>query len=163
VLNHIFPPVNRRFTFHPDAIFFPKTATDVSSAMKLGAKYKFQVVSRSGGHSYTANGLGGKNGAFVVDMRNFKTVSVDSNTHVATIGTGNRLGNVALALNNAGRAMPHGTCPYVGIGGHSGIYYSVLLHDLRMFGTHGFYLDFLHPIDSYQAMAATGSHRVNGG
>ncbi|KAF8194117.1 glucooligosaccharide oxidase [Pholiota molesta] len=88
--------------------------------MILGAKYSFQVVSRSGGHSYIANGLGGKNGSFVVDMSNFKTVSVDPNTKVATIGPGNRLGDVALALNNAGRAMPHGTCPYVGIGGHSG-------------------------------------------
>jgi FAD/FMN-containing dehydrogenase len=90
--------------------------------MILGAKYSFQVVSRSGGHSYIANGLGGKNGSFVVDMSNFKTVSVDPNTQVATIGPGNRLGDVALALNNAGRAMPHGTCPYVGIGGHSGMY-----------------------------------------
>jgi FAD/FMN-containing dehydrogenase len=155
VLNYFFPLVNRRFTFHPDAIFFPKTAQDVSRAMKLGAKYKFQVVSRSGGHSYIANGLGGKNGAFVVDMRNFKTVSVDSNTHVATIGTGNRLGNVALALNNAGRAMPHGTCPYVGIGGHSGMCYFTIFEwwDSRISCT---------PFDLYQAMAATGLHRVNG-
>ncbi|KAF9474996.1 glucooligosaccharide oxidase [Pholiota conissans] len=111
---------NRRFTFQPAAVFFPKTAQDVSSAMKLGVKYGFQVVSRSGGHSYIANGLGGKSGSFVVDMRNFNAVSVDANTHIATIGPGNRLGDVALALNSAGRAMPHGTCPYVGIGGHSG-------------------------------------------
>ena len=83
-------------------------------------KYNHQVVARSGAHSYIANGLGGKNGSFVVDMSNFKTVSVDPRMHVAIIGPGNRLGDVALALNNNGRAMPHGTCPYVGIGGHSG-------------------------------------------
>ncbi len=53
-------------------------------------------------------------------MSNFNTVSVDPSTHIAIIGPGNRLGDVALALNNNGRAMPHGTCPYVGIGGHSG-------------------------------------------
>ena len=53
-------------------------------------------------------------------MSNFKQVSVDRTTFIATIGTGNRLGDVALGLNNAGRALPHGSCPYVGIGGHSG-------------------------------------------
>lgn len=53
-------------------------------------------------------------------MSNFKQISVDSSSFIATIGPGNRLGDVALGLNNAGRALPHGTCPYVGIGGHSG-------------------------------------------
>ena len=56
----------------------------------------------------------------VIDMSNFNQVSVDSNTFIATIGPGNRLGDVALILNDAGRAIPHGTCPYVGFGGHSG-------------------------------------------
>ncbi|KIM45670.1 Glucooligosaccharide oxidase [Hebeloma cylindrosporum] len=111
---------NLRFTFQPAAIVYPNNAQDVSTAMKIGAHYNHQVVARSGGHSYIANGLGGKNGLLVVDMSNFKTVSVDSSTNVATIGPGNRLGDVALALNNKGRALPHGTCPYVGIGGHSG-------------------------------------------
>jgi FAD/FMN-containing dehydrogenase len=53
-------------------------------------------------------------------MSNFKQVSVDSKTFTATIGTGNRLGDVSLRLNDVGRAFPHGSCPYVGIGGHSG-------------------------------------------
>ena len=112
--------VNLRYTFHPAAIVYPNNAQDVSTAMKIGVQYNHQVVARSGGHSYIANGLGGKDGLLVVDMSNFKTVYVDSSTNVATIGPGNRLGDVALALNNNGRAMPHGTCPYVGIGGHSG-------------------------------------------
>jgi hypothetical protein len=53
-------------------------------------------------------------------MANFVQISVDSTTSIATIGTGNRLGDIALSLNNVGRGLPHGTCPYVGIGGHSG-------------------------------------------
>ena len=57
----------------------------------------------------------------MVDMLNFMAVSVDSSTGKAIIGPGNRLGNVALALNDKGRALPHGTCPYVGVGGHSGM------------------------------------------
>lgn len=53
-------------------------------------------------------------------MSNFLQLSVDPTTFIATIGPGNRLGDVALGLNNAGRALPHGSCPYVGFGGHSG-------------------------------------------
>ncbi len=52
--------VNRRFTFQPSAIFFPTTAQDVSSAIKLAVKYDHNVVARSGAHSYIANGLGGR-------------------------------------------------------------------------------------------------------
>ena len=59
-------------------------------------------------------------GSVVIDMSNFKQISIDPTTFIATIGPGNRLGDVALSLNNEGRALPHGTCPYVGIGGHSG-------------------------------------------
>ncbi|KAF8886861.1 glucooligosaccharide oxidase [Gymnopilus junonius] len=111
---------NRRFTFEPAAIAYPNSAQDVSTILSLCTSYNYKAVARSGGHSYIANGLGGKNGSIVVDLSNFKTVTVDSSTNIATIGTGNRLGDIALALNDHGRALPHGTCPYVGIGGHSG-------------------------------------------
>ncbi|KAF9541279.1 glucooligosaccharide oxidase [Agrocybe pediades] len=111
---------NLRYTFHPTAITFPSTPSDVSTILSLASKYNHQAVARSGGHSYIANGLGGKDGVLIVDLRNFNAITVDSKTNVASIGTGNRLGNVALGLNAKGRALPHGTCPYVGIGGHSG-------------------------------------------
>jgi len=119
-------PVNLRYTFKPSAVAFPSTPSDVSTILTLATKYNHQAVARSGGHSYIANGLGGKDGVVVVDLRNFNKISVDSKTNLASIGTGNRLGNVALSLNDKGRAMPHGTCPYVGIGGHSGS--SIFLH-----------------------------------
>lgn len=48
---------------------------------------------------------------------------MDSSTGIASIDTGLRLGDIALALNAAeggSRALPHGTCPTVGIGGHAG-------------------------------------------
>ena len=70
-------------------------------------------------HSYIANGLGGKNGDIVVDLSNFKGIAVNTSSGLAAIEMGNRLGDIALALNAVGRALPHGTCPYVGIGGHS--------------------------------------------
>ncbi|KAF9050604.1 glucooligosaccharide oxidase [Panaeolus papilionaceus] len=111
---------NRRFTFKPAAVTYPRNTQDVSTIVKISAQYNYSVSARSGGHSYIANALGGKDGAVVVDLSLLNSIKVNSSTKVATIGTGNRLGDVALALNNNGRAMPHGTCPYVGIGGHSG-------------------------------------------
>ncbi|KAL0060092.1 hypothetical protein AAF712_013137 [Marasmius tenuissimus] len=110
---------NRRFTFSPSAVAYPKSAEEVSKIVQVGAGNGMRVVARSGGHSYVANGLGGKDGTLVVDMSNMKAISVDESSNIATIETGNRLGNVAVGLNEKGRALPHGTCPYVGVGGHS--------------------------------------------
>ncbi|KAJ7698355.1 glucooligosaccharide oxidase [Mycena rosella] len=111
---------NRRFTISPIAVAFPTSVAQVSAAVAAGAAQNLEVVARSGGHSYIANGLGGKDGALVVDMSKLKAIIVRSSNNTALIETGNRLGDVALALNAKGRAMPHGTCSYVGIGGHSG-------------------------------------------
>ncbi|KAF9529416.1 glucooligosaccharide oxidase [Crepidotus variabilis] len=103
----------------PTAITFPQSPDDVSEILKVCTQNGIAAVARSGGHSYVANGLGGQSGAVVVDLGNFKVISVDDNSKVATIGTGNRLGAVASGLNDKGRALPHGTCKMVGIGGHS--------------------------------------------
>ncbi|KAK1223162.1 hypothetical protein PQX77_013967 [Marasmius sp. AFHP31] len=110
---------NRRFTFSPSAVAYPKSAEEVSKAVMIGAGNGMRVVARSGGHSYIANGLGGENGTLVVDLSGMNAISVDDSSHIAKIETGNRLGNVAVGLNEKGRALPHGTCPYVGVGGHS--------------------------------------------
>ncbi|KAJ6581029.1 glucooligosaccharide oxidase [Mycena capillaripes] len=111
---------NRRFTISPMAVAFPTNAQQVAAAVKAGVLQNMEIVARSGGHSYIANGLGGNNGSLVVDLSKMKAITVHSWNNTAVIETGNRLGDVALALNAAGRAIPHGTCSYVGIGGHSG-------------------------------------------
>ncbi|KAK0461759.1 glucooligosaccharide oxidase [Desarmillaria tabescens] len=109
---------NLRFSFSPVAVTYPSTTEQVSAIVALGSSENLQVVARSGGHNYIANGLGGKNGALVVDLSNMTRVDIDASSGIATIETGNRLGDVAFALNNQERTLPHGSCPYVGIGGH---------------------------------------------
>lgn len=55
-------------------------------------------------------------------MVNFKDFSMDKKTWQATIGAGTRLGEVTTKLHDAGgRAIAHGVCPGVGIGGHATI------------------------------------------
>ncbi|PPQ72041.1 hypothetical protein CVT24_008082 [Panaeolus cyanescens] len=113
-------PFNRRFSYQPVAVTFPRSPKEVSTIMKISTHHNVSFTAQSGGHSYIANGLGGKDGAVVIDLRLLNTVSVDPSTKIATIGPGIRLGDLALLLNEHGRAMPHGLCPYVGMGGHSG-------------------------------------------
>ncbi|KAF9037140.1 glucooligosaccharide oxidase [Panaeolus papilionaceus] len=111
---------NRRYTFRPLAITYPRSSRDVSEIVTISGRYNVAVSARSGGHSYIANALGGKDGAVVVDLSLFNTIEYDGSTNVATIGPGTRLGDLALILDGHGSAMPHGLCPYVGMGGHSG-------------------------------------------
>lgn len=108
---------NTEFIVQPFAIAYPVGASQVSAALKAAVAQDLNVVSRSGGHSYIANSLGGKNGSFVIDLVKNKNITVDEESGVATIETGLRLGDIALALNEHGRAMPHGRCSFVGIGG----------------------------------------------
>ncbi|KAG6829575.1 hypothetical protein H0H92_004124 [Tricholoma furcatifolium] len=68
--------------------------------------------------TYIANGLGGRNGSIVVDLSNFVNITVQPKG-TAIIESGNRLGGIAATLGEAGRALPHGSCAYVGIGGHA--------------------------------------------
>ncbi|KAJ7718604.1 glucooligosaccharide oxidase [Mycena maculata] len=110
---------NLRFTLEPVAVVYPATPQEVAEVVKIGAVNGLRVAARSGGHSYIANGLGGENGTLVIDMGRFTNITVNPTAKTAVIETGNRLGDIALALNDYGLAMPHGTCPYVGVGGHA--------------------------------------------
>lgn len=86
----------------------------VAHAVACAAKSNIKVSARSGGHSYAAFGLGGHNGALIVDLSPLKKVTVDSTTGYAASQTGNTLGDLATSIYSQGnRALPHGTCPYV--------------------------------------------------
>ncbi|CAE6516964.1 unnamed protein product [Rhizoctonia solani] len=128
--------INSRISYFPAAIVFPITAQDVQKYVKCGAASGVAVVGRSGGHSYASYGVGGKDGALVIDLSEMKSLTLDASGS-AKIQTGNRLGDIATKLwNNGQRALPHGVCPYVGSGGHTAFggfgpfsRYAGLLHD----------------------------------
>lgn len=54
---------------------------------------------KGGGHSYGASGLAG---AMIMDMIKFQDVTLDSDTHIASVGAGVRLGNMASKLFTLG-------------------------------------------------------------
>jgi FAD/FMN-containing dehydrogenase len=100
---------------HPLAIAQPLDAVDVAAAVKWASKTGVHIVARSGGHSYggystVANGV-------VVDLTRLHGVAVTAGR--AVVGPGARLGNIYDGLGAHGLAIPAGTCPGVGIGGHA--------------------------------------------
>ncbi|KAK6978117.1 Reticuline oxidase [Favolaschia claudopus] len=115
-------PYNTAIHVTPAAVTRPSTAQDVAGIVQCAAASSVKVQPRSGGHSYGNYGIGGEDGAVVVDLANFQQFSMDNTTWKATIGAGTLLADVTDRLHNAGgRAIAHGTCPQVGIGGHATI------------------------------------------
>ncbi|TAQ88941.1 hypothetical protein B7494_g2713 [Chlorociboria aeruginascens] len=106
-------PYNLRLVYQPAIITLPTTADQVSDSVTCAAQANLKVQPKGGGHSYASFSSGGQNGSLIVDMENFNTIDVDQSSGV-------RLGNLALALYSQGqRALPHGSCPGVGVGGHA--------------------------------------------
>ncbi|UNI24935.1 hypothetical protein JDV02_010651 [Purpureocillium takamizusanense] len=118
--NDLIDPYNLRIPFVPNTVVAVKKASEVSAALKCVRQCgDFKVQARGGGHSYGNFGLGGRNGSVVIDLAGLNKVTVRADG-TADIEGGLRLGNVDLALWDQGkRAMSHGTCAGVGIGGHS--------------------------------------------
>ncbi|KAF3941565.1 hypothetical protein ABW19_dt0205704 [Dactylella cylindrospora] len=110
-------PFNLRLKYTPVVITVPTTAQQISTTVKCSKQYRIRVSARGGGHSYSAQGLGGSDGHAVIDLQNFHDVIYNPKTTLAQIGGGARLGNIARKLYDQGkRGIPHGTCPAVGMG-----------------------------------------------
>lgn len=113
-------PFNLRLHYKPAIIVYPTNEIEVAGALACATgnifidgnpKFSMRVQARSGGHSYAAYSLGGKDGSLIIDLSAFDGITVDENG-VAAVGGGIRLGNLAEGLYAQGkRAMPHGTCP----------------------------------------------------
>ena len=125
---------NLNIPVSPAAVTSPENAKEVAAVVKCASDNGLSVQARSGGHSFGNHGLGGSDGAVVVDLEKLQKFSMDESTWVATIGSGTLLGDVTTRLSDAGgRAMSHGICPQVGSGGHFTI--GGLGPTSRLFGT----------------------------
>ncbi|KAJ7900219.1 glucooligosaccharide oxidase [Mycena olivaceomarginata] len=115
-------PFNTRFRYIPAAIVYPNKTSDVSEAVLCAVKYGLHVSALSGGHSYSASGYGSRNGTLVFNLRNMRRISRHSSSvNNFVIQSGIRLGDMASELySEYNRSMAHGTCPWVGLGGHAG-------------------------------------------
>ncbi|KAF3799717.1 FAD-linked oxidoreductase [Colletotrichum gloeosporioides] len=112
-------PYNTRIAFTPAIIVVATDPSHVQAAVKCGSQYGYKVTGRGGGHSYSSSGFGGENGHVVVQLDMMYAVTLQSD-NTAVVQAGARLGHVATELfNQGGRAISHGSCPGVGVSGHS--------------------------------------------
>ncbi|KAI9166473.1 FAD-linked oxidoreductase sorD [Paramyrothecium foliicola] len=102
-------------------VFRPETTEDVQAAIACAIEHGASVQALSGGHSFGNHAMATK-GSVVIDVHNFDNATVDQKTWNARLGSGLTLKRVDEALHKQGtRAMAHGTCPSVGIGGHASV------------------------------------------
>jgi FAD/FMN-containing dehydrogenase len=96
----------------PAGIAYCASPSDVQRSVTFARANSLPFAARSGGHSYagysTSTGL-------VIDVAPMATVQVGPGA--AVVGAGARLIDVYSTLNAAGRSIPAGSCPTVGIAG----------------------------------------------
>ncbi|MDT7797340.1 MAG: hypothetical protein QOI78_773 [Actinomycetota bacterium] len=97
---------------NPVAVAQAATPEDVQACVQ-GIAGRLSIAARSGGHSYA--GYSVPDGGVVIDLSALKKVDVQGTK--AVIGAGAKLKDVYAALGAAGRALPAGSCPTVGIAG----------------------------------------------
>lgn len=104
----------------PFCVTYPKTSQQVSRLIKIAAENGLKVQAKSGGHSYC--NFSSPKGGMVIDLWYFQQFKMDPETFVCDVGAGTLLRSLDEKLfANHKRAMAHGICPQVGIGGHATI------------------------------------------
>jgi FAD/FMN-containing dehydrogenase len=113
---------NLEIPVNPAAVTYPSVPEHVQAIVKCASTWNLKVQAKSGGHSYGNYGNGGGDqNTIVIDLKNMKNVTWDS-TEIANVGAGILLGELTERfLKDGNRAIAHGTCPQVGLGGHATI------------------------------------------
>lgn len=108
-------PYNQLFDGNrPAAVATCRSAADVQACVAEARATGLPVAARSGGHSYA--GYSTVDGGLVVDLAGAAEVRPNPDGSV-TVGAGARLIDVYAGLAGAGRLLPAGSCPTVGIAG----------------------------------------------
>ncbi|RSN46427.1 FAD-linked oxidase [Streptomyces sp. WAC 04229] len=110
--------VNQRWIGTPDWIALPSTTAQVVAAVQRAVDTGRRVAVRGGGHCFenfvTESGV-----RAVIDLSAMNAVGHDVRRGAVEIGAGARLGEVNEQLfKRWGVALPGGSCPTVGVGGH---------------------------------------------
>ena len=101
---------------NPAAVVTVTSQADVQKAVAFATANKLKIAPRGGGHSYI--GASGAAGTLVLDLRPLPGgVNFDSGSGNVTVPAATELYAVHKALAGAGRAIPAGTCPTVGVAG----------------------------------------------
>ncbi|XP_027770299.1 berberine bridge enzyme-like 28 [Solanum pennellii] len=121
--------------FEPSIIFTPTNESQIQAAIHCSKKHDLQIRIRGGGHDYEGLSYISEIPFVVIDLRNLRSISIDTEKKTAWIQAGATLGEVyyRIAEKSKKLAFAAGVCPTVGVGGHfSGGGYGMLS---RKYGT----------------------------
>ncbi|KAF4377401.1 hypothetical protein F8388_013747 [Cannabis sativa] len=122
VLN--FTIINPRFsspsTPKPLFIITPLYESQVQAVVICARKHGVQIRVRSGGHDYEGLSYVSEIPFIVMDMINFRSITVDVEKRTGWVQTGATLGELYYEINKKSKtlAFPAGACPTIGVGGH---------------------------------------------
>ncbi|XP_073127472.1 berberine bridge enzyme-like 22 [Henckelia pumila] len=104
----------------PAFIVMPYTETEIQAAVVCGKKHNLQIRVRSGGHDYEGLSFLCRLPYIVVDLTNFRAISVDLEEETAWVQSGATLGELYYSVAKSSNVLgfPAGICPSVGVGGH---------------------------------------------
>ncbi|RJE19907.1 Berberine and berberine like protein [Aspergillus sclerotialis] len=111
-------PQNRNYDPHPEVIVLPSSSKEVAGTVRCVAAEKgnVKITARGGGHSYAAYSYAGQ---VIVDSRRMKAMTIDDKRGEVSVQWGQTLKPLVVAIGKRGFALPHGTCPDVGVAGHA--------------------------------------------
>ncbi|KAL4898257.1 hypothetical protein BDV59DRAFT_166524 [Aspergillus ambiguus] len=109
---------NADYSPRPAAIVQPTSSKEVAAILRCvsAEEGRVKLSPKGGGHSYAAYGFSGQ---VVIDSGKMKDITFNDARREVTVQFGQTLGPLATAMGRKGYALPHGTCPGVGVAGHS--------------------------------------------
>ncbi|ONI92541.1 FAD-linked oxidase [Saccharothrix sp. ALI-22-I] len=146
---------NTRWVGTPDYIRIVSSADDVVRAVQKAVDSGSKVVVRSGGHC-DEDFVHNAEVRVIIDMAGLDHVGYDARRRAFSVGPGATLGRTYQTLYKGwGVAVPGGTCPTVGVGGHIvGGGYGALSR------SHGLTVDHLYAVEVVVVGADGRAHKV---
>ncbi|KAK4440274.1 Berberine bridge enzyme-like 18 [Sesamum alatum] len=107
-------------TLKPLLIITPFHEHEIQAAIYCSKKLGTQIRVRSGGHDYEGLSYTSQIPFVVLDMRNFRSISINTEEKTAWVEVGATLGQLyyTIARHSRTLAFTAGVCPTVGVGGH---------------------------------------------
>src|SRR5436190_3570961 len=110
------PAYNKRTQLQPALRAVCRTPGGVATLIDWVRSNRLPFALRSGGHSFEGFS---QSDSIVIDTREISAITLDAGTNRVSVGAGSSLGAIYEFLAQRGLALPAGSCPTVGISGHT--------------------------------------------
>ncbi|KAI3865610.1 hypothetical protein MKX03_036880 [Papaver bracteatum] len=104
----------------PTIILTPKNDLEIRKSLLCSKQNGLQIRVRSGGHDYEALSSTSDFPFIIIDLVNYRSISIDLDTQTAWVQAGATIGELSYRINEKSKtlAFPAGTCTTLGVGGH---------------------------------------------